>query len=91
MRAPDFFFQFPEKPNIDLDSLLDGVLRAEQGRESRTLVIRRTTTVIHPVLVLEREGRLRPFRLLCRLHIHMVINGDRWMMDSVIKPPDTIG
>ena len=82
MRTADFLFQLPEKPNIDRYSLLDGVPCAEQGRERRTLVIRRTTTVIHPVLVLERKGRLRPFRLLRRLHIHMVIDGDRRMMDS---------
>ena len=82
VRTADFLFQLPEKPNVDRDSLLDGVPRAEQGRERRTLVIRRATAVIHPVLVLERKGRLLPFRLLRRLHIHMVIDGDRRMMGS---------
>ena len=82
MRTADFLFQLPEKPDVDREALLDHVPRAEQGRECRTLVIRGTTAVIHPVLVLERKGGLLPFRLLCRLHIHMVVDGDRRMMGS---------
>ena len=52
------------------------------GPERGPLVVRRTAAVIQPVLVLKRKGRLRPFRLLRRLHIHMVIDGDGRMMGS---------
>src|SRR5262245_41146465 len=82
VRTADFLFQLPEKPNVDWDSLLDGVLRTQESRKRRALVICRTTAMIQSSLVLERKGCLSPFRLLRRLHIHMVIDRNRRMTGS---------
>ncbi len=76
MRAPDLFFQFPQELDVDRPTLFDCISSTKHGRESRALIIGRSSPPINSFFILEGKRRLPPFRLLSWLHVQMIVDRD---------------
>src|SRR5262249_35362094 len=78
IRTADFLFQFPDKLNIYGSTVFNGVSRPEQSRKCRTFVVGCSPPDIPVPVFMEYKRSTPPLRLVCRLDVEVVVDGNGW-------------
>jgi coproporphyrinogen III oxidase len=88
VRTTNFFFKFPDELDVDRKLPLKRQARAKERGQRRSLVIRRSATVIASIFGTEDEGRPGPLRFIGRLDIEMVVDGHGGVIRSALEAAD---
>src|SRR5262249_44631241 len=91
IRTADFLFQFPDKLNIYGSTVFNGVSRPEQSRKCRTFVVGCPPPDIPVPVFMEYKRSTPPLRLVCRLDVKVVVDGNGWPVRSRYKLSDNNG
>ena len=89
--TPNLFFQFPDELDVDGYPLLHGIACAEQRRQRRTFVVRRTPADVLVAFFVKNERRPPPLGLIGRLDVEMVVDRHHRPILTRNKPPDNDG
>src|SRR5215470_3692930 len=76
MRTANFFFQFPEKLDVEWHAVLYRKTRCQQGSQRWPLIVSGATSKIALTVAMKHKGILLPLRLVGWLHIQMIVDRD---------------
>src|SRR4029434_268574 len=74
VRTANFLLQFPEKLDVEWDTVLHRNTRCQQGCQGWPLIVGGATAKITLTVALKHKGILLPLRLVGWLHVQVIVD-----------------